>query len=336
LRIVSTDNKIKQKIVEEYCDRHPLVGDKPLARMIYNDNKTQFKDIEQVYMAVRYKRGHIGKKHRQEVKNKSFFKPNQTQSKFKTLPKSYTEYPEKWYLPKASKKVLVLSDIHIPYHDVDAIHAALEYGKQQGIDTIYLNGDIADFYMISQHQKDARFRPSMKEELEMCQDFFAYLRQEFPKVNIYFKPGNHEHRLERYLILKAPELLSCEEFELDILLKLRDYDIIYLKRRTKTYFGHLLVEHGDRMKGTGGVNPARTLFTKYKRHVLCGHFHRKSEHLEKIYDDKIVSTFSTGCLCELEPEYFEVNNHAHGFCIVEMTGDNFKVRNISIENGKIY
>ena len=58
---MSTDNKIKQKIVEEYCDRHPLVGDKPLARMIYNDNKTQFKDIEQVYMAVRYKRGHIGK-----------------------------------------------------------------------------------------------------------------------------------------------------------------------------------------------------------------------------------------------------------------------------------
>ena len=78
------------------------------------------------------------------------------------------------------------------------------------------------------------------------------------------------------------------------------------------------------------------LFTKYKRHVLCGHFHRKSEHLEKIYDGNIVSTFSTGCLCELEPEYFECNNHAHGMAIVEMTGDNFKVRNISIENGKIY
>ena len=324
---MKSDRKVKQKIIEEYCERHPLVGDRSLARIIYNDNKTQFKDKEQVYMAVRYKRGHIGKGHRKKVYNKSFIKPNQTESKYKTLPKSYTEYPEKWYLPKASKKVLVLSDIHIPYHDVEAVHAALEYGKQQGIDTIYLNGDIADFYMISQHQKDARFRPTLKEELEMCHDFFAYLRQEFPKATIYFKPGNHEHRLERYLILKAPELLGCEEFELDILLKLRDYGIIYLKRRTKTYFGHLLVEHGDRMKGSGGVNPARSLFIKYKRHVLCGHFHRKSEHLEKIYDGNIVSTFSTGCLCELEPEFFECNNHVHGYARVSMRGDNFKVNN---------
>ena len=230
---MSTDNKVKKKIVEEYCERHPLVGDRPLARMIYNDNKVQYRDQEQVYEMIRYKRGHKGNRNRKDVKNKYFIKPLQTESKYKTLPKSYTEYPEKWYLPKASKKVLVLSDIHIPYHDVDAINAALDYGKQQGIDTIYLNGDIADFYMISQHQKDARFRPSMKQELEMCQDFFAYLRQEFPKVNIYFKPGNHEYRLERYLILKAPELLGCEEFELDILLKLREYGILYLKRRTK-------------------------------------------------------------------------------------------------------
>lgn len=157
---MKSDNKIKQKIVEEYCDKHPLVGDRPLARMIYNDNKIQYRDQEQVYEMVRYKRGHKGVSAKGRVKDKSFFKANQTQSKFKTLPKSYTEYPEKWYLPKSSKKVLVLSDIHIPYHDVDAINAALEYGKQQGIDTIYLNGDIADFYMISQHQKDARFRPS--------------------------------------------------------------------------------------------------------------------------------------------------------------------------------
>ena len=103
---MSTDRKVKQKIVEEYCDRHPLVGDRPLARMIYNDNKTQFQDFEKVYMAVRYKRGHNGKIHRKNVNNKSFIKPLQTENKYKTLPKSYTEYPEKWYLPKASKKVL--------------------------------------------------------------------------------------------------------------------------------------------------------------------------------------------------------------------------------------
>ena len=333
---MSTANQIKKQIVEEYSVKFPLIGDRPLARKIYEENKRQFDNLEKVYSQLRRTRGHQGKHCRTKLKNKSLFKPIKTESKFKTLPKSYQEYPEIWKLPKANKKVLVLSDIHLPYHDIDALLTAIDYGKSQGVDTVYLNGDTLDFYQISQHQKDARKRPTMKEELEIAREFFDYLRQEFPTQSIYFKPGNHEHRLERYLILKAPELLDCEEFQLKILLRLEEYKIIFIDRRTKTYFGHLLVEHGDRMKGSGGVNPARSLFLKYKRHVLCGHFHRKSEHSEKIYDDKIISTFSVACLCELEPEYFEVNNHVNGFAIVEMIGDNFKVRNHLIENGKLY
>ena len=333
---MSTDNKIKRNIVEEYCAKYPVIGDRPLSRKIYEENKRQFESVEKIYARVRQYRGHQGKKLRKTLKNKTYFKPLQTENKYKTLPRTYTEYPDVWKLPSGIKKVLVLSDIHLPYHDVNALETAIQYGKEQNVDAVYLNGDILDFYQISQHQKDARKRPSMKEELEIAREFFDYLRQEFPTQTIYFKPGNHEHRLERYLILKAPELLDCEEFQLKILLRLEEYKIIFINRRTKTYFGKLLVEHGDRMKGSGGVNPARTLFMKYKRHALCGHFHRKSEHSEKIYDDKIISTFSVACLCELEPEYFEVNNHVHGFAIVEMTGESFKVRNHLIEDGKLY
>ncbi len=120
------------------------------------------------------------------------------------------------------------------------------------------------------------------------------------------------------------------------ILGLAEFRIIYISKRVKTYLGHLLIEHGDRMKGNGGVNPARSLYMRYKRHVLAGHFHRKSEHVEKVYDGSLVTSFSTGCLCELEPEYFEVNNHCLGFAIVDMDGDNFKVRNYLIENGKLY
>ena len=90
------------------------------------------------------------------------------------------------------------------------------------------------------------------------------------------------------------------------------------------------------MKGNGGIHPAKTLSAKYKRDVLCGHFHKKSEHIEKIYDGKIIRTFSVACLCELEPEYFEVNNHQLGFAVVEMMGDNYNVVNKHIENGKLY
>ena len=321
------------KIILQYLERFPDLPTKTLASKIYNENNELYRNAEWVRQHIKYYKGKNGKQALKNLNNKKFVG---IKTKPYRMPESHTKHVEVWKLPKANKKVLVLSDIHIPYHDVEAIQIALNEGKQQGIDTIYLNGDILDFFTLSFHEKNPKNRPGTKQELEMAREFFAYLRQEFPNVTIYFKPGNHEHRLERYLYLKAPELLDCEEFQLKVLLNLAKYKIIFIEKRTKTYFGNLLVEHGDRMKGNGGVNPARTLYMRYKRHVLSGHFHRKSEHVEKVYDGSLIKAFSAGCLCELEPEYYEVNNHSHGTSIVEMNGDNFKVRNYLIENGKLY
>ena len=321
-------------IVKDYLSKFPNSSTHALSRKIYDENKQSFESVENVRQLIKYYRGASGKAMKNKLGDKSFL--SKASDRNYSIPKSWSDYPQKWYLPKTIKKVLVLSDIHIPYHDVEAVQLAVEKGISDGCDAVYLNGDILDFFKLSFHEKDSRNRPTIKNELEMAKEFFEYLRYKFPKQSIYFKPGNHEHRLERYLVVKAPELLDCEEFKLNVLLELEKYKIIYINKRTKTYFGHLLVEHGDRMKGSGGVNPSRTLFGKYKRHVLCGHFHRKSEHTEKIYDGKLISTFSTGCLCELEPEYFECNNHVHGFAIVEMSGDNFKVSNYLIEDGEIF
>ena len=321
------------KTVVEYLKRFPTVPSSTLARKIYLENKELFKDSEQVRCSLRYYRGNKGKGNIKKLASKEFVN---IKIKPLSLPESHTNHVEVWKLPKANKKVLLLSDIHIPYHDVEAVKAALDFGKAEGVDTIYLNGDILDFFMLSFHEKNPKNRPGIKQELEMAREFFAYLRQEFPKATIYFKPGNHEYRLERYLYLKAPELLDCEEFKLEVLLKLVEFRIIFISKRIKTYFGDLLVEHGDRIKGSGGINPAKTLFTRYKRHAICGHFHRKSEHMEKVYDGEIVRTFSVACLCELEPEYFEVNNHTNGMAIVEMNGNKFKVNNYSIEDGKVF
>lgn len=321
------------KIILQNLERFPTLPILTISKKIYSENKELFNNVESVRQLVKYYRGKNGNKLKQEIATKTFL---DIKTRPLTMPESHTKHVEVWRLPKANKKVLFLSDIHIPYHDVEAIKTALEYGKKEGIDTIYLNGDILDFFMLSFHEKSAKNRPGIKQELEMAREFFAYLRQEFPNVTIYFKPGNHEHRLERYLYLKAPELLDCDEFKLEVLLKLADFRIIFISKRTKSYFGDLLVEHGDRIKGSGGVNPARTLFNRYKRHAICGHFHRRSEHLEKVYDGEIVYTYSVACLCELEPEYFEVNNHSHGMAIIEMDGDKFKVNNYSIQNGKVF
>jgi predicted phosphodiesterase len=320
------------KTARELVKRFPSSPKLTLAKKLYKDNPKIYNSIEHARGCINRIRGLVNST---KTTDKSLFQEPKFNYNPFNLPESKSEAREVWRLPKSISKVLLLSDIHFPYHDNEALTTALKYGQKENVDAIFINGDMIDFYQLSFHEKDPRVT-SIADELEMARDFFDTLKKNFPKALIYYITGNHEHRLERYLRVKAPELLDVQEFRIDILLKLGEKGIHYLPHGTKCYFGKLLVEHGDKMKGSGGVNPARSLFAKLKRHAICGHFHRTSEATEKVYDSDVVVTYSTGCLCELEPRYMEVNNHNHGFAVVEMDGENFRVRNLKIVNGKVY
>lgn len=327
---------IASDYIKELLTKFPNSGDRTIANLAFKKQPKLFTSFDHCRSMIKYYRGHNGEKNRSTLKDKRFVKQVKTNiENVWQIPISHSKDREVWRLPKSIKKVLLLSDIHFPYHDVKALETALKYGKKEGIDAIFINGDMIDFYQLSFHEKDPRVT-DIAEELEMARNFFAMLQKQFPKVLVYYIPGNHEYRMERYLRVKAPELLDMQEFKLDVLLRVREFGVHYIEHGTKCYFGKLLVEHGDKMKGSGGVNPARSLFAKLKRHAICGHFHRTSEATEKVYDGDVVVTYSTGCLCELEPRYMEVNNHNHGFAIVDMDGENFAVSNKKIVGNKVY
>jgi predicted phosphodiesterase len=58
-----------------------------------------------------------------------------------------------------------MSDIHLPYHSVEALTTAIQFLKDEKIDALILNGDTRDFYQASRFQKDPRKR-SLAHELE--------------------------------------------------------------------------------------------------------------------------------------------------------------------------
>lgn len=327
---------VSAKVCFEYLGKYPKMPDMTLAKLIYKENRFLFSSLESCRTMVRKYRGHSGIEHRSKSTVKDFYKPlTYNTNPFTWLPDSHIEYAPVFKLPVAYKNILLISDIHIPYHNVEALKVCFGWAKGQDIDCIYINGDLLDFYNLSFHEKDLRKRPTTGEELAMARQFLEGLRKEFPRCKIYLKPANHEHRLERFLAVKFREL-DLDDFKLDVLLRCGELGVEYIPRRTKVYFGHLLVEHGDRIKGSGGVSPARTLFLKYKRHAICGHFHKKTEHSAKVYDGNSIMTYSVASLCDLEPEYFEVNEHTNGFARILMDGDEFRVENFTIENGKIY
>ena len=197
----------------------------------------------------------------------------------------------------------------------------------------YLNGDIMDCYLLSKFNPDPRKR-SLKDEIESVKEFLDVLTKIAP---VFYKIGNHEERLERYLIVNAPVLLNVNEYELEVLLGCRERGISVISDQRIVYIGHLPVLHGHEVRlASVAVNPARSLFLKTKKTALCGHLHRTSQHNETALDGKLISTWSTGHLGEAHPKYARINSWNWGCCRVETDGEDFEVINLRINNNKLF
>jgi hypothetical protein len=339
-RIPGNNSQISKdtQIVLDYLERFPEAPSKTLARKIYSENPA-LNSLESVYGKVRYYRGQYGKAHRKTLQNKRFQKELKVEftMKEKFLPESYATKRDTFIFPSGCNSVGVIGDLHIPYQDNDAIEAAFDEMEKQNIESLFINGDMLDFYQMSFHEKDPRM-VHFKEELESGRQFLDYCRSRFPGIPIYFIPGNHENRFERYLRVKASELLDMDEFRLDVLLRVAEYGVQYIPFRSKVVFGDFLIEHGDKIPGAGGVVPARTALMRLKTNCLINHFHKTSSSSQRVYgpdESTTIRGYSLGCLCELTPEYLEINEWNHGFAILKRNGNLVQVSNYKIEGNQI-
>ncbi len=307
-----------------------------LAKKIYAEEPLHFSNVEHIRKTLSYHAGKSGLRNRKKLKDKSMMQEvSYNYAPFESIPQSFEEIREPYVLGSATKKILILSDIHFPYHNAKALKAAIDKGVQEQVDCIILNGDILDFYQLSDFSKDPS-KPTLRKELELGRWFLKELRLAFPKAQIYYKIGNHEMRLERWLKVKAPEIIDCDEFRLDILLEFNKHHVILIDKYTVIKAGNLNIIHGHEYKGAGGAYPAKYIYGKSKVNTLCGHYHRSSTYLDKNMDGHYHGGFSTGCLCELSPDYMPYNEWVHGFAVVTMKQNgNFSVQNLTIDNGEI-
>ena len=234
-------------------------------------------------------------------------------------------------------KVGILSDIHCPYHDDQALGAAVEHLQGHGIDALLLNGDFADFYSVSRHEKNPKHRNFLA-ELEQVQQLLRWLRGQFPDIKIVAKSGNHEERWEKWLWQHAPELSASPIMGLDNWLGLGELGIELVADKRIIMAGGLPILHGHE-KGNGissPVNQARGAYMRLHHTVLEGHGHRTSTHSEPDMMGTETVCFSTGCLCDLRPAYAPLNKWNHGAALVTVRdGGEFDVENFRIASGRV-
>lgn len=320
------------RLVTDYMRAWPTLPSLTLAKKIYREHPEKFTSAEAIRTEIRMFRGKSGTGKRNQIRFREFF--NQQYE----IPETFAPDYEPYILPNSADNILVLSDIHIPFHDPEPIEQAVRWAKERDVNAVLLNGDTIDCYQLSRFIKDSRY-PTIRQELNATKQFLDYLHSELPGAVIYWKNGNHEERLENFLRIKAPELLDVLDYQLDTLLQFGAKGINYITDKRIIYAGKLPILHGHEFFGraSSSVNPARALFLKAKQSALMGHFHRESDHTGKRLNDEIITCWSTGCMCGLHLEYARINEWVHSFARVKVSPDKtYKVASIRIIDGKIY
>lgn len=321
-------NKIAGEWIEKNNKSKNPLSKKKLAELLNHKHPDIFYNYEQARSAVRFLTRSHGKS------NRAYKKSEFMEWKPLTIPKPENNDFSKVDLK--AKKIVILSDIHLPYYDEAALNAALKYAFNWKPDLILLNGDLLDMYHASDYERDPRQR-SLKYEIDMCRQFIQDLRAKFPKSRIVFKYGNHDERYEKKILQRIPEFIDMEWTQLENVLEAKKLGIEIVQNKRLMMAGDLNIGHGHEFaKGfITPVNIARGFFLRAKANVMVGHHHRTSEHIEQTINDDLIGAWSLGCLSELHPRYMPINNWNHGFATVEVDGDEFKVENKKIRKGKV-
>lgn len=333
----ATKNQTRKEIASALIKQFPNHGARTIARALNKQHPQLFPTVESGRALARRLTGQYGEKSRKAAPLKrEARKPGYKLE----LPDSRAKDRSPFKIT-GKNKILVISDLHLPYHNTRAVEIALTHGVEQECDTVLILGDLMDCYQLSRWVRDPS-QSSIPKEIEIVKSFFRYLRERFPKARIIWKEGNHEERWLHFFFNNAPQLAQLDTMSLYHAVGVKDHGIEVVDDKRVLSVSGLLMYHGHELP-TGlapAVNPARGLFLRLFTSAMCGHFHRTSNHVEKNAKNDLVSTWSIGCLCDLSPDFATVNKWNHGFSIIEQTGpksygvDNFMIHDGQLMGGK--
>lgn len=188
------------------------------------------------------------------------------------------------------KVILVIPDMHVPFHHVDAL-PFLAYLKEQyeDIDMVVNLGDLVDFHDISFHDSDPDL-PNAGLELDLAVTYCGELEELFP--DMYIIGSNHgDLPLRKFLATGLPRKL------------LRSYNEIFevgdgwkfvpdltLKTHSKSlpdiYFHHGLKKNG------------LAVATQRGQRIVQGHYHTEFNIQYSGNPNSLIWSLQSGCLVD--------------------------------------
>ena len=171
------------------------------------------------------------------------------------------------------KKIVVISDLQVPYHDARAVKNVARFIKRFKPDQVITIGDEIDLPQISRWTENT---PGWYEQT-LAADRDA-------TVEILWQLGvtdtirsNHTDRLYNVIMKKIPAFLSLPELKFEKFMKFDELGIQFHRKPLEFAPGWIAI-HGD--EGSVKPTPGLTALDASRKHgksVVCGHTHRAGQ-----------------------------------------------------------
>jgi len=233
-------------------------------------------------------------------------------------------------------KILVLSDIHFPFHDKKAMRAVEKFMPDFNPDTlIYLGdqmdlklvmdlwqgniGEIKEQSIISEYRG---FNEMMNHHIKLCK-----------KPKVVFFEGNHEERARK--IVRQQPLHRESNVDIEDYFRFKERGIKFIPFNKVHREGKLHFMHGIYYN----QYHAKKHVDAYKRSIMYGHVHDRQVYTDvSPFDVNDVHTAqSIGCLCNKNPDYKknQPSRWIHGFAVAYVQDNgNFNDYFVKITKGK--
>jgi predicted phosphodiesterase len=174
------------------------------------------------------------------------------------------------------KRIVVLSDMQIPYHDKRSVENVIQFVKDYQPDQLLCVGDEADSPEPSRWNKGSagEFAGTLQSGLDATAEIMRRFKEALGDKEFHVMRSNHGDRVQTYVNRYAPALSSLRDLQYERLLNYDKNEITYHDRIWSFAPGWVMA-HGDEgsLNRTAG-GTAMALARKVNASVVCGHTHR--------------------------------------------------------------
>lgn len=264
-------------------------------------------NLESWRSVIRRVRGASGEEKRRDTAHKIFFANGFEKWAKENLNTEERPFDAPFVIPSSISKLSIIADLHSVYLDAKVMTAFLKRTKDKT--AVCLLGDLMDSESLSRHLKGHNMIEYDK-EIELCHNILKGLKEEFDHV--YFKEGNHDFWLERYLLTNAREIFRLRGMDLKTLLRTGELGVEHIHNLKYIQYGDLDLVHAHEFPGFGmGKFPATGLLDKWQtfKHsydvkVLGAHSHRQDTAVSrKSKGGEWGQAWIIGCMCRKQASY---------------------------------